>query len=163
MVLDRIASRLGVLFSRLESHALVTRADHEGLRLILAKPQTYMNLSGSAIGSLMRFYKVPQENLLVIYDDVDLPLGSLRLRPSGGSAGQKGMASIIERLGTQDIPRLRVGIGRPSGSKAAAGYVLQEFNRAEKEQLDQILDRAADAALLAVTRGLDTAMNTHNS
>jgi PTH1 family peptidyl-tRNA hydrolase len=131
--------------------------------LILAKPQTYMNLSGTAVGALARFYKIPLDRLLVIYDDVDLPLGSLRLRPSGGSAGQKGMASIIERFGTEDIPRLRVGIGRPSGSKAAEGYVLQDFNRAELKDLDQILDRAADAALMAVTQGLSMAMNEHNS
>lgn len=162
MLLDTLASRLGVAFSRLEFKALVTRTDYDGFRLILAKPQNYMNLSGQAVGSLVHFYKIQLDNLLVVYDDVDLPLGSLRLRSSGGSAGQKGMASILERFGTQEIPRLRIGIGRPTGGKDAANYVLQDFSNAEKEQLKQILDRAADAALTFITKGLEAAMNQFN-
>lgn len=162
MTVDRIAARLGVSFSRLESKALVTKGETQGRRVVLAKPQTFMNLSGQAVGALVRFYKVSLENLLVIYDDVDLPLDALRLRPSGGSAGQKGMASIIERLGTQDFPRLRVGIGRPPGRMDAADYVLQEFSRQEAEFLSVLLDRAADAALTFVTDGLQAAMNQYN-
>ena len=87
-----------------------------------------MNLSGQPVGALLRYYKIPNSQLLVAYDDVDLPLGTLRLRPGGGSAGQKGMASIIERLGTQEFPRLRLGIDRPPGQMAAAAYVLQDFS-----------------------------------
>ena len=116
MALDRLAQDLQVNFSRLESKALVAKCEYQGERLVLAKPQTFMNLSGQAVGALARFYKVPLEHIMIVYDDVDLPLGALRLRPTGGSAGQKGMASIIERLGSQDFPRLRIGIGRPTGS-----------------------------------------------
>jgi PTH1 family peptidyl-tRNA hydrolase len=162
MLLDRLASRLQVTFSRLESRALVTKAGYQDHRLILAKPQTYMNLSGQAVGSLLRFYKVPLEQLLVVYDDVDLPFGALRMRPTGGSAGQKGMASIIERLGSQNFPRLRIGIGRPPGRMDAAAYVLQDFSRQEADELIQVLDRAAEAVLTFVTEGITEAMNRYN-
>jgi PTH1 family peptidyl-tRNA hydrolase len=162
MVIDRLAARLKVSFSRLESKALVTKAEFEGRRLVLAKPQSYMNLSGMSVGSLVRFYKIPLENLLVVYDDVDLPLGILRIRPEGGSAGQKGMASIVERLGTQVFPRLRVGIGRPPGQMDAADYVLQNFSGQEIETLTPTLDRAVEAVLTFVSQGLNTAMNQFN-
>jgi peptidyl-tRNA hydrolase, PTH1 family len=162
MVVDRVAARLGLAFSRLESKALVTKGEHLGKKVILAKPQTFMNLSGQAVSSLVRFYKVPQEQLLVAYDDVDLPLGTLRLRPAGGAGGQKGMLSVIERLGTQDFPRLRLGIGQPPGQLDAAAYVLQDFSRAQAEYLPEILDRAADAALTFIEEGLEAAMNRYN-
>lgn len=162
MLVDLLAERLGASFARLESKALVTKGDTQGHRIVLAKPQTYMNLSGQAVGGLVRFYKVPAANLLVAYDDVDLPLGTLRLRPGGGSAGQKGMASIIERLGTQEFPRLRLGIGRPPGRMDAAAYVLQDFTSGEAALLREMLDRAVDAALTFVTQGLEAAMNQYN-
>jgi peptidyl-tRNA hydrolase, PTH1 family len=162
MVVDRLAARLGVSFSRLESKALVTKGDYQGRRIVLAKPQTFMNLSGQPVGSLARYYKVPHENLLVTYDEVDLPLGRLRIRPEGGSAGHKGMASIIERLGTQEFPRLRLGVSRPPGRMEAADYVLQDFSTAEKEMLNLALDAAVDAILVFVTEGLEAAMNQYN-
>jgi peptidyl-tRNA hydrolase, PTH1 family len=162
MLVDRLASRLGVIFSRLETKALVTKAEYSGRRIVLAKPQTFMNLSGQAVGSLARFYKVPLENLLVVYDEVDLPFGTIRIRPGGGSAGHRGMASIIERLGTQDYPRMRLGIGRPPGHMDAADYVLQDFSRADGEALALFLDRAVDAVLVFIAQGLMTAMNQYN-
>ena len=162
MLVDHLAQQLGVSFSRLESKTLVTKGEYQGRWLVLAKPQTYMNLSGSAVGSLVRFYKVPLQNLLVAYDDVDLPLGTIRLRAGGGSAGQKGMGSIIERLGTQDFPRLRLGIGRPPGRMEAAAYVLQPFRKDEVELLPELLERAVAAVLVFVTSGLETAMNQYN-
>ena len=161
-LVDRLAGRLGVTFSRLESKALVTKAEYSGRRIVLAKPQTFMNLSGQAVGSLVRFYKVPLENLLVAYDEVDLPFGTIRLRPGGGSAGHKGMASIIERLGTQDYPRMRLGIGRPPGHMDAAAYVLQDFSRTDGEVLPVFLDRAVDAVLVFVEQGLVAAMDQYN-
>jgi len=163
MMLDRLARYLQVSFSRLESKALVTKADYQANRLILAKPQTYMNLSGQAVGGLARFYKVPLEQMLIVYDDVDLPFGALRMRPTGGSAGQKGMASIIERLGSQDFPRLRIGVGRPPGRMDAAAYVLQDFSRQETDELSLVLDRAVEAVLTFATEGITEAMNRFNS
>jgi PTH1 family peptidyl-tRNA hydrolase len=163
MLLNRLAERLGIEFSRMESKSLVTKGDYRGHRLILAKPMTYMNLSGQAVSSLVRFYKITLENLLVAYDDVDLPLGTLRLRPAGGAGGHKGLQSIIQQLGTPDFPRLRLGIGRPPGKKSAASYVLKDFSADENEFLPVILDRGVDAALTYVTDGIDIAMNNYNS
>ena len=163
MALDRLAARLGVAFSRLESKALVTKAEYRSHKLVLAKPHTFMNLSGQATGALVRYYKIPLSKIMIAYDDVDLPLAALRLRPIGGSAGQKGMGSIIERLGTQEFPRLRIGIGRPPGRMDAAAYVLQDFSSAETEMLNLALERAVDAMLLFVTDGLEAAMNKFNA
>lgn len=163
MLVNRLAERLGIEFSRMESKSLVTKGDYQGFRLILAKPMTYMNLSGQAVSSLVRFYKVILENLLVIYDDVDLPLGTLRLRPGGGAGGHKGMQSIIQQLGTPEFPRLRLGIGRPPGKRSAASYVLKDFSMDENEFLPVILDQGVDAALTFVTDGIDIAMNNYNS
>lgn len=162
MLVDRLAEHLKIKFSRVESRALVTKGEHLGRRIVLAKPQTFMNLSGQAAGSLARFYKIPIENLLIVYDEVDLPLGTLRMRPDGGSAGHKGMASIIDRLGTQNLPRLRIGVGRPPGRMDASDYVLQRFSTGEQDLLLQTLDRGVDAALMFVTEGLNAAMNRYN-
>lgn len=162
MVLDRLAERYGVAFTRYEQKAFVVKVAVEPSPLILAKPQTYMNLSGQSVGALVRFYKVPVEQVLIIYDDIDLPFGTLRMRPGGSSGGHKGMQSILDRLGRQDIPRLRVGVGRPSGSKAAANYVLNEFSAREKLDLPLILDRAAQAVQDWIHLGLAEAMNRHN-
>jgi peptidyl-tRNA hydrolase, PTH1 family len=161
-VLDVLAARLGITFSRVQLRALIADVRYLDKRLYLAKPQTYMNESGMAVGSLMRFFKIPFENLLIVHDDVDLPFGTLRLRPAGGSAGQKGVASIIDRLGTQEFPRLRFGVGRPPGRMLAAAYVLQDFSRDEAAELPVVLDSAANAALLFVTDGLTKAMNHYN-
>ena len=162
MTVDQVCKRLGVSFTRMEMKALIAKGEHLGRRVILAKPQTYMNLSGQAAGALAKYYKVPLTQLLVAYDDVDLPLGTLRLRPGGGSAGQKGMTSIIERLGTQDFPRLRIGIDRPPGRMPTPDYVLQDFSQGELKILAPTLERAADAALLFVEEGLEAAMNKYN-
>ena len=162
MLLNRLAARLGESFSKVQSKALVARSTYRGDRVILVKPQTFMNNSGAPVTSLVRFYKVPLENMLVVYDDVDLPLGTLRLRPSGGSAGQKGMESIIERLGTEEFPRVRIGTSRPPGKKETADYVLQDFPREESELLEETLRRAEEAAFTFIQKGLDEAMNLFN-
>lgn len=161
-LLDGLADRLGVQFARLESKALVTKTNYQDSRLVLAKPQTFMNLSGQAIASLQRYYKVPLENLLVVYDDVDLDLGVLRIRPAGGAGGHKGISSIIERLSTQEFPRMRVGIGRPPGRMEAADYVLQDFSDRECSVLEEVIPRGVDAVLLYVSAGIDAAMNQYN-
>lgn len=162
MLVSHLAEALGTTFSRVQSKALVTKTDFEGSRLILAKPQTYMNLSGQAVGSLVKFYKIELEHLLVVYDDVDLPFGRLRMRPSGGSAGQKGMQSIIDQLGTQEIPRMRMGIGRPTGSKGAASYVLRDFSGEDADFLPTVLDRGVEAVLTYIREDLTIAMNLFN-
>ena len=162
MLLNRLSSRLGVTFGTVESKGLVAKSSYLGERVILVKPQMYMNKSGVAVSSLVHFYKVRMDNFLVAYDDVDLPLGTLRLRTSGGSAGQKGMQSIIDRLGTEEFPRLRIGTGRPPGRMDAADYVLQDFPKDETELLADTLNRSVEAVLTYLQYGLDRAMNTYN-
>jgi PTH1 family peptidyl-tRNA hydrolase len=162
MLLNRLSNKLTESFGKVEAKALVCKANYQGERIILVKPQTYMNNSGMSVSSLVRFYQVSLENLLVTYDDVDLPFGILRLRPSGGSGGQNGMQSIIERLGTEDFPRMRIGTGRPPGRMDAADYVLQDFTAQETELLDEILDRGVEAVLTFISSGLDMAMNEFN-
>jgi PTH1 family peptidyl-tRNA hydrolase len=162
MVLNHLSIKLGESFGKVETKALISKTTYKGERVILVKPQTYMNNSGMSVSSLARFYQVPLDNLLVAYDDVDLPLGILRLRPSGGSAGQKGMQSIIERLGTDQFPRLRIGTGRPPGRMDAADYVLQDFPAQETDLLNETLDRAVEAVLIFIQDGLDIAMNLYN-
>ena len=162
MLIDRLSVRLNVRLSRVQAKALVGSVNYEGDKLILAKPQTYMNLSGQSIQGLARFYKLPLENMIVAYDDLDLPFGTLRIRPGGGPGGQKGVASAIERLGTKDFRRLRLGIGRPPGRMDPAAYVLQNFAEGDLTLLSEILDHAADAVLTFVSEGLDAAMNKFN-
>ena len=162
MLVDRLAVRLNARGLKVQSKAIVTSALYEEHKIILAKPQTYMNLSGQSVQGLLHFYKVPFENLIVAHDDLDIPLGTIRIRPGGGPGGQRGMASTIERLGTKDFPRLRLGIGRPSGRMDPAAYVLQDFSRADLLIVSETLDRAADAVLTFVTDGLNKAMNKFN-
>jgi PTH1 family peptidyl-tRNA hydrolase len=162
MVIDQLCKEMGVSMTRVQSRALVATGNLEGQKIVLAKPQTFMNLSGQAVSGLARFYKSPLEQIIVVHDDLDLPLGTLRLRPGGGSAGQKGMQSIIQQLGTQNFARLRMGIDRPPGQMDAAAYVLQHFTRAEQEVVSLVLDRAVSAVRTFVRAGLDAAMNQYN-
>lgn len=162
LVIDRLCRKLDVSLGKLQANALTASYKNAQNRIILAKPQTYMNLSGQSVSGLLRFYKIPTEQLLVIHDDLDLPFGTLRIRPSGGSAGQKGLGSTIERLGSQDFARIRVGIGRPPGRMDAADYVLQPFHSSDQQMLDSVLESAAEAALTFVKDGLEPAMNRFN-
>ncbi len=163
MFLNSFANRLGVSFGRVEMKALVAKVKIDGSPLVLVKPQTYMNLSGQAVGSFVRYYKISLTNLLVVYDDVDLPFGTLRLRPGGGSGGHNGMKSIIQTLGSQGYPRLRIGVNRPPGRMEAADYVLQDFTSGEAAALDDIFARANEAVMLLIQKGLDAAMNFVNA
>ena len=162
LVLNQLAEKLETSFSRMRMNALVTAVKYKDHKLILIKPQTYMNLSGKAVSSFVRFYKLPLENLLVVYDDVDLPFQTLRMRPDGGDAGQKGVRSIIQELGTQQFPRLRIGINRPPGRMSVSSYVLLDFSEREAENLPFILNQASDAILTFVELGLNQAMTTFN-
>ena len=162
MAVDALAEKLDVRMGKVQFKAITGQARLGEQKAILAKPQTFMNLSGQAVSSLVRYYKVPLENLLVIHDDLDLPLGTLRLRPGGGSAGQKGLGSTIQQLGTQQFSRLRIGIGRPPGQMPAAAYVLQNFSGGDQELLKFVLSRATEAVIAFIENGLDYAMNQFN-
>ncbi len=162
MAIDAFASSMNIKLTKVQFKAITGSGNLDASKVILAKPQTYMNLSGQAVSSLLHYYKVPVDHLMVINDDLDLPLGTIRIRPGGGSAGQKGMGSIIEKLGTQDFPRLRLGIGRPPGQMDSADYVLQSFSQSEEELLHMVLDRATDAIRTFIHEGLDASMNKFN-
>lgn len=162
MLIDRLAVRLDARGMKVQSKAIVTTALYQDRKLILAKPQTYMNLSGPSVQGLLNFYKIPMENMIVAHDDLDIPFGTIRIRPKGGPGGQGGMASTITQLGTKDFPRLRIGIGRPPGRMDPAAFVLQEFSREEMKALSEVIDRAANAALEFVLNGLNMAMNKYN-
>ncbi len=162
MFIDRLCEATGIKLSRLQSKALVGTGQWQNCKLVLAKPQSFMNLSGQPVSSLLHFYKTPLSQMLVVHDDIDLPVGTIRIRPDGGSGGQRGLASIIQQLGTQDFPRLRIGVGRPPGQKEAADYVLHNFSAFDLELIPQVLDRAVEAARVFLTDGLDKAMNQYN-
>ncbi len=162
-VVDLLAKRHGVSFSPNRWQAMTARCQVDEVPCLLVKPMTYMNLSGEAVGPLARFYKVPPEAILLVYDDMDLPLGTLRMRPKGSPGGHKGVASVIQHLGTTEIPRLRIGIGRPPGGMDPAAYVLAPFSEEEEAIIAGVVENAADAVECWLTKGLEAAMNWVNA
>ena len=162
MAIDRLAQKWGVDLKKMRYSSLFGEARFNDAKVVLVKPQTYMNNSGVAVASFVRFYKPALEQLLVVFDDLDLPFGSLRFRPSGGSSGQKGMQSIINRLGNGEFPRLRVGVGRPPGRMDASDFILRPFMKREEERLDFVLQAAADAIETFLRDGLEKSMTVYN-
>ena len=162
MVIDRLGEITNIKLTKVQGKAIIGVGKYKENKVILAKPQTYMNLSGQAVTALMHFYKVEPAHLIVAHDDVDLPFGQIRMRPGGGSAGQKGVGSIIEKLGSQDFARLRMGVGRPPGQMDAAAFVLQRFGQADLEFLPEFINRGAEAVVSFMVDGLDNAMNRFN-
>lgn len=160
--LDRLAARHHLGFSKTEHKALTASGTINGVRVVLVKPQTYMNVSGDAVAPLVRFYKVTPDRLIVLCDDLDIPLGTLRVRKTGSSGGQNGLKHIIERLATQDIPRVRIGIGRPPGRMDPAAYVLTGFVGDEDILATEMADRASNAVETWLRDGIDLAMTRHN-
>ena len=162
-VVEALARSHGLAFSRQKRmKAYVAAGLIDGRSVVLAKPQTYMNLSGQAVGRLRRAHEIPLNQMLIVYDDLDLPLGRLRMRAEGGSGGHKGMRSIIEALGEQRFPRLRVGIDRPPGKTDPADYVLQPVGKIEACVLAQSVDRAVAAVECWLNEGIVAAMDNFN-
>lgn len=159
--LDRLAEAWGLSFSKREHKALLAQGEIAGLKAILVKPQTFMNLSGEVVGRLAHFYEVPAEGILVIYDDLDLPVGKIRVRPEGGSGGHRGMNSIIQHLSTDAFPRLRVGIGRPTHGDPV-DYVLGDFAPEERIGIEEAYERAVSAVEIWLAEGIVAAMNRYN-
>ncbi len=161
-VVETLAKRHGLTFSRTEKRASVADGLIGGRRVLLAKPLTYMNESGVAVRGLTDFYKIDLEKLIVVADDLDLPLGTLRLRYGGGDGGQRGVRSIIQHLGTREFARARCGIGRPPGQMDPAAYVLRPFMGDDAVSAQIMIERAADAIETWLTDGLELAMTRHN-
>ncbi len=156
-VVDVLARRWGGRFTPMEE-ALVAYVSIHGVPVALVKPQTFMNLSGRAVRPLVHRFGLPLTHVLVVYDDMDLPFGTLRMRPRGSHAGHRGMRSVLEALGTTDVPRLRFGIGRPPGNMDPAEYVLAPFDPEEQEHLPALLERAVQAVERWVRDGISQAM-----
>ncbi|HEY1570013.1 MAG TPA: aminoacyl-tRNA hydrolase [Pseudonocardiaceae bacterium] len=163
LVADELADRVGGRFKAHKSGAAVLEGRLGGERVVLAKPQSFMNLSGGPVAGLLRFFKVSPESLVVVHDELDIPFDTVRLKLGGGDNGHNGLRSITKSLGTKDYYRVRVGIGRPPGRMDPADFVLRDFSTVERKELAFVIDRAADATAALVSRGLETAQNTFHA
>lgn len=162
-VADVIGERENLPIKKIKFHALTDVFEEDGKRVLLLKPVTYMNLSGEAVGEAARFYHIPPERVLVVSDDVALPVGKIRVRAGGSAGGHNGLKSVIEHLGTQEFPRVRVGVGaKPSPEWDMADWVLGRFDAADREKMAEACERAADAALCVIREGVPAAMNRYN-
>lgn len=163
MTADILAGRSGEPIRRVKYHALTSEAVIGGQSVLLMKPTTFMNLSGQAVSEAARFYKIPADHVLVISDDVDLPLGKLRIRKSGSAGGHNGLKNIIQLLGTDQFPRLKIGVGgKPHPDYNMADWVLGQFQGEDKKTIDAAAARAADAVECLLADGIDRAMNQYN-
>jgi PTH1 family peptidyl-tRNA hydrolase len=167
-VADLLAGRIGARFSRHRKAVAEVAEGRLGVsvdapRLVLAKPMTYMNLSGGPVAGLAQFYKVPVSQIIAVHDELDIPYGQLRLKIGGGEGGHNGLRSMSRSLGTKDYIRVRFGISRPPGRQDPADYVLSDFSSAERKELDFLVDRAADAVELVMLRGLEAAQNQYHA
>ncbi|MFN9594526.1 MAG: aminoacyl-tRNA hydrolase [Pirellulaceae bacterium] len=161
-VVDRLSKQFGSGSPSSKFDSRWQAVEIQGRRGHLLWPQTFMNCSGRAVGQLVKFFKIPASQILVICDDLDLPLGRIRIRAKGSSGGQKGLADILQVLGTQEVPRLRIGIDPVPSGWDAADYVLSRFNKKEQPEVDLSIQKAVDAAADWVGLGIDTCMNRHN-
>jgi peptidyl-tRNA hydrolase, PTH1 family len=163
MCADDIAARAGARFKRDRSRSQIFTAVVAGVPVVVAKPMTFMNLSGGPVASLCRFLKIPPARVIVIHDELDLPFGTVRLKFGGGDNGHNGLRSVSASLGSRDYYRVRIGIDRPPGRMDAADYVLRDFSAAERKELPEVISRAADAAEVLLTEGLAVAQNRFHS
>lgn len=159
LVADELAARIGGKFKSHKAGADVLEGRLEGARVALAKPRSYMNLSGGPVVGTARFFKVVPERLVVVHDELDLPYGSIRLKLGGGENGHNGLRSITKSLGTRDYLRVRFGVGRPPGRMDPADFVLRDFSGVERKELAFHVDRCADATEALVGKGLEAAQN----
>ena len=159
MILDKLVSRKGIAFQSSRKWDAEV-ASHEGVHF--CKPVSYMNRSGEPLAGISQFYKIPAAEILVVLDDVALPLGRLRIRQGGSAGGHNGLRSIFEQLGTQEVPRLRFGVGAAEGEKTLTDHVLGKFGKEEAVVLEESMDRAVAAIELAQESGIEAAMNTYN-
>jgi PTH1 family peptidyl-tRNA hydrolase len=168
MVVDLIARRIGAGFGRHRKAAAQVAEGRLGVgadspRLVLAKPLTYMNLSGGPAAALGQFYKIPVERTIAVHDELDIPYGVIRLKTGGGEGGHNGVRSMARSMGSKDFFRVRVGIGRPPGRQDPADFVLRDFTAIERKELDLLVDRAADAVEAIIVQGLEPAQNVFHA
>jgi PTH1 family peptidyl-tRNA hydrolase len=162
LVVDRLAARHSIRVTRKENQALVGQGVIEGKNVVLAKPQTFMNLSGVAVKPLMQKNEIQPSDLILVYDELALPWGQLKVRPKGSSAGHNGVIDVISKLGTQDFPRIRLGVQPGHPLPSGKDYLLSRFNRQQTETLDAFIDLAADAAESIIAEGVEKSMTRFN-
>jgi PTH1 family peptidyl-tRNA hydrolase len=161
-VIDRLSEVYGIRVKKIKYKAVLGEGMIGGERVVLAKPQTYMNLSGQSVLDLLKGYNVDSSRIIIIYDDVDLDVGTLRIRPSGGAGTHNGMRSVIYQLQTEDFPRIRIGVGSPPADCDMAQYVLSTFDSDEVPAVREACERAVLGVELILTRGIQEAMNRCN-
>lgn len=162
-VLDVLADKYGIDVSERKHRAYCGKGVIEGQKVLLVKPQTFMNLSGESLRSAVDYYKIAPEDIIVIYDDISLEPGQLRIRLKGSAGGHNGIKNIIAQLGTQEFPRIKVGVGAKPPRMDLADYVLSRFSKGEQELMDEAFREAADAAVMMMTDGAERAMNHYNA
>lgn len=164
LAIDRIADNANVSIKKMKFHALIGEAELGGERCLLLKPLTYMNKSGEAIAEAMRYYQIPPERVLILFDDISLDPGKLRIRQKGSAGGHNGIKSIIEMTKSSDFPRIKIGVGKkPHPDYDLADWVLSKFKKDELPLMDEAFTNAADAAVMIVSGSIDRAMNRYNS
>lgn len=161
-LIDSLAKELGISVRQKQCSALIGHGELFGEKVVLAKPQTYMNLSGVSVKCLIEHYGVEPSQVLVVYDDMDLSVGRIRIRAKGSHGGHKGMKSVIEQLRTSCLPRLRIGIGRSDLDELVVDYVLGTFSKEEELEISQVLVKACEAVQVIIKEGLESAMNKYN-
>jgi peptidyl-tRNA hydrolase, PTH1 family len=162
LILEAWAGSLGVRLSGRRFQSDSVRTMFLGRSIVLLCPKTYMNRSGEAVQACVRYYRIKREDILIVHDDLDLPLGRVRITPGGGAGGHKGAASVIRHLGSEEIPRLKVGIGRPDQKQAVEAYVLGEFSRDQKDMVGDVIQLGVRACEMFVADGVAAAMNAVN-
>ena len=162
LTVDLLAEKLGVKLNKVKFKAAYNIVNFAGCKCLVMKPQTYMHLSGEAVREAAQFYKVPADHILVIYDDISLPVGKLRVRPSGSAGGHNGIKNIIAHLGTQDFPRVKIGVAAPGDAGDMIDWVIGVPSQAERKILAQSLEKAIDAAECIIIDGCQKAMNGFN-
>ncbi|WP_431920305.1 aminoacyl-tRNA hydrolase [Micromonospora wenchangensis] len=165
MVAELLAVRLGGRFGRYKrvvADVAEGRIGFGGPKLVLLKPQTYMNLSGGPVAALAQFHKIPADRVIAVHDELDIPYGQLRVKLGGGEGGHNGLRSMSKSLGTKDYVRVRFGIGRPPGRQDPADFVLSDFGTAERKELEFLVDRAADVVESVVTKGVEPTQNAYH-
>jgi PTH1 family peptidyl-tRNA hydrolase len=163
MVVHKLAERVGGKLKSHRSGCLVAEGSLAGSRVVIARPTSFMNESGRPVRKLMDFYKAPLERLVVVHDEIDIPFGEIRLKAGGGTAGHNGLRSLVSHLGSNEFLRVRVGVSRPRGRDATVGHVLDRFSGAERKELPDLLERAADAVERIIEVGAERAMNEFNT
>lgn len=163
MVADELAHRIGGRFKVHKSHALLVEGRLHGHRVVVAKPMSFMNLSGGPVAGLSQFFRIPVERLIVIHDELDIPFSAIRLKSGGGDNGHNGLKSITKSMGSRDYLRVRFGIGRPPGRTDPAAFVLKDFSATEKKEIPFLVDRAADAVESLMSGDLAAAQNIYHA